>query len=324
MAKTESKGKLQDRINKENAREASRYAKVKERGARGTLPAGIEDGVAKLTRVDFDVIENGPYAGSQRFYCHGVCVEPTTFEGKKSAGLLVQPRMITLDDVKSNYGDTSFAENVAKAEERLKKLGFPTEDFEDLEEDTNTYFNTAGDMYFYFRTWTPEDSDRVIHIIEGPANYSPTVKDDVEEVQEEVTANVTATDDGTPHYENGVNGYNTIDDLASKADNGDEAAQLEIADEAEKVGVNPENPDYDSWKDVVEAVKSVKSTTNSKVVESGLDPKVGDVYGYKPPRARKEKDCEVVEVNGQKVTLKSLEDDTVYEAVSVSQLLEIA
>jgi hypothetical protein len=55
-------------------------------------------------------------------------------------------------------------------------------------------------------------------------------------------------------------------------------------------------------------------------------PAVGDVYGYKPPRATAEKDCEVLHVNVSKsqVDLKSLVDDAEYKGVSFGKLIEIA
>lgn len=310
MPKTTTKGSLRERIESENARKDSRNAKPKTPGAtRAVIPAGVEGGVAKLTRVDFDTIENGNYAGSQRFYCHGIVVEPKEFDGTRIEGLLVQPSIITLDDVKSSYGDTSFAENVAKAENRLKLLGFPTEDFEDLEEDTLEYHKGAGDMYFSFRTWNPEDSDRIIHIIQGPVkDYVPLVSEEIEE---------------DPHYTNNTAApakpkkvkADPLTELASKADDDDYKAQLEIASMAKDRGIDPEDPKFDNWTDVASAIKvsnqSATSTNSDFVWEVGDVAVLGD------------KDVEILKIENSKATVSTLVDSTLHENVSLDTLKEI-
>lgn len=332
MAKVQGKGSLQDRINKENARAQSRHATPKERGGRRELPPGIENGVAKLTRVDFNVIEDGQYAGSQRCYMHAVVVEPKTAYDPnlkrevKVEGSLVQPGMITFADVTSQYGDTSFAENVAKAEERLKRCGFPTEDFEDLENDTLNYFNTGEDMYVEFNTWQPEDSNRVIHLLNGPLpDYIPIVEDDVQEVTAETTSPA-ATESQPLHYE-GVSSDPA--DLGAAADNGDETAQHTLGQTAQSLGINPEDPKYNNWAAVAVAIAQASapvSSNTTSVVQSEGAPEIGDVYGYKPPRAQKEKDCEITDVSldNATVSLKSLEDDIVFEGVTWDKLVPIS
>lgn len=310
MPKTTTKGSLRERIEAENARKDSRNAKPKTPGAtRAVIPAGVEGGVAKLTRVDFDTIENGNYAGSQRFYCHGIVVEPKEFEGTRIEGLLVQPSIITLDDVKSSYGDTSFAENVAKAENRLKLLGFPTEDFEDLESDTLEYFQEAGEMYFSFRTWNPEDSDRIIHIIQGPVrDYVPLASEEIDE---------------EPHYSSNTvappkpktTKADPLTALASKADDDDYKAQLEIASTAKDLGIDPEDPKFNDWSDVVQAIKNAKQATPSSTGDFLWE--VGDVAVYNG------KDVEITKLLGDTAIVTSLVDSEVYENIELSSLKEI-
>lgn len=311
MPKTTTKGSLRERIEAENARKDSRNAKPKTPGAtRAVIPAGVEGGVAKLTRVDFDTIENGNYAGSQRFYCHGIVVEPKEFEGTRIEGLLVQPSIITLDDVKSSYGDTSFAENVAKAENRLKLLGFPTEDFEDLESDTLEYFQGAGEMYFSFRTWNPEDSDRIIHIIQGPVrDYVPLASEEIEEEEPHYSSNTVAPPKPKATKDDPLTA------LASKADDDDYKAQLEIASMAKDRGIDPEDPKFDNWTDVANAIKvSEQATTSSS---SDFIWEVGDVATYQGT------DVEILKINGTTATLSALVDSTIHESVSLDKLKEI-
>ena len=55
-----------------------------------------------------------------------------------------------------------------------------------------------------------------------------------------------------------------------------------------------------------------------------ITPSKGEVYGYKPPKSKKTIDCEVTQVLKQSklCTLKSLDDDTVYNKVKWSELSE--
>ncbi len=312
MSKTNAKGSLKDRIAAEDARKSSRGAAPKPPGGgRVSLPEGIESGVAKLTRVDFNIIESGPYEGSQRLYVHGVVVEPKEHDGQKCEGLLAQPGQITLDDVKSQYGDTSFAENVAKAENRLKLLGFPTADFEDLEEDTLLYFNEGGEMYFSFRTWKPNDSDRIITMINGPTEYVSQSQDQIVEADPNYSDNQDAT---TLAAKKPVSRKTeeTLEEIAEKADQGNESAQREIVAKASAAGINPEDEKYSDWKSVVSAIHTLGTTVEA-----------GDVWSY-TPEGKSQVDVEVVTVNKGLCDIRDLESGNVFKSVSASELVEIA
>jgi hypothetical protein len=313
MSKTNTKGSLKDRIAAEDARKSSRGAAPKAPGGSNvSLPEGIQNGVAKLTRVDFNVIESGPYEGSQRLYVHGVVVEPKEHDGQKTEGLLAQPGQITLDDVSSQYGNTSFAENVAKAENRLKLLGFPTSDFEDLEEDTLLYFNEGDEMYFNFRTWKPKDSDRIITLINGPTEYTAKTQDQVVESDPNYSDNQDATMFVAKKPVKLVKAT-SLKETAIKADIGDESAQRQIVEKASAAGINPEDEKYADWASVVNAIES--STTNE--VEAG------DVWSY-TPEGKSQLDVEIVTVNGKNCNVRDLQEGEIYKDISVSDLVEIA
>ena len=356
------KSSLADRIKKTDARSESRNAEVKYATGGGSLPAGVE-GVAELTRVDFDEIGKGKYKGSQRFYCHGTCLEPETFTDDKgnvikTKGKLVQPGMITLDDTKSDYGETSFAENLAKAEMRLKQLGFPTEDFDDeLDEEVIAYFEKRQEdgepMYFEFRTWSPEGSDRVLVQITGiPADYTPKeAEDDVDEgddeensyenftnskrttVQNTIGKNKagsqlksTETDDNDESDTDELNDA-AIDSLVELADGKDDGeAQGQLEQLALSIGKEQEEIDEaENWEAVGEWLKeslSDRDEDDDSDDDDEADPEKGDQYGYKPPRSKKLYKCEVTTVNSKAktVTLKNLEKEGTYKSVSWDEL----
>lgn len=190
MAKqTKSSLGLKARLQRTSVRDETRTKEAEAPGG-GSLPAGVS-GIAKLTRLDFNVMDSGDYAGEQRLYAHGVCVKPTTFKDSDGnvhnvAGALVQLNKINLCDTKNRNGEEiPFEENWAKAENRLKLLGIPTEDMddEDIEEQVLDYVKST-DIYFRFRTWKPDDQDRVNVVLEGPAEFNEDEEGD-EDVQDD-------------------------------------------------------------------------------------------------------------------------------------------
>jgi len=279
MAKSK-KSELQLQIEKANARAESRTAPAKAPGG-GSLPDGVT-GIAKLTRVDFDAIKEGEYKGKHRLYVHGVVVAPKSHNGIPIEGKLVQPSMIKLCETKGRDGKKeSFAANIAKAENRLKLLGFPTEDFDDLPEETVEYFNENGEsMFFSFRTWKPEkrktdkEEPRVQIIVEGAVEFSPPDDDDIEEVEsveedeeEEVEEAEEDEEEEEPAPKKKAGKVTkkpaskpapkakkekSLDELAELADEGDEVAQTKIGAAAAKVGID--SADYETWAEVVAAM----------------------------------------------------------------------
>lgn len=327
MPAKKKKSSLADRIRQTDARAESKTAEVVYSGG-GSLPAGVE-GTAVLTRVDFDEIKKGKYAGSQRFYCHGTCLEPATFTDSngnviKTAGKLVQPGMITLDDTKSDFGEASFAENLAKAEMRLKQLGFPTEDFDDeLDEEAIAYFRKREEddepMYFEFRTWQPDGSSRVNVQITGiPANYSPPDEDDDLDEGDSDSDDDDDSSDSDDDNEPDLLAEEDLDELVRLADDeDDEDAKAKLEKLAADAGKSDEEIESaENWAEVAGWL-SEDSDDDSDDNDAPTEPEKGDQYSFKPPRSKKLYKCEVTSVNkkNQTVTLKNLEKDGTYKLV---------
>lgn len=273
----------------------------------GTLPAGVS-GVAKLTRVDFDVMESGDYAGEQRFYSHGVCVSPKTFKDKdgnvhRTEGALVQLNKINLCDTTYQGEETPFADNWARAENRMKLLGIPTEDMdnETLEADVVEYAK-ENELFFRFRTWAPKDSDRVNVVLEGPAtDFDP------DEVGGDDVQDSTEDEDDTPVPKAKVEPTkpkikqtkaapepeeepptkpkikpNTSEDqgtmvFAKQADSGDKKAQIMLAQMAESRGIDTEP--YETWTEVAQAILEQDQQEDSED-QNEVEPEKGDVMMF--------------------------------------------
>lgn len=293
MARKSKKSSLQQRIDESGAREKSRYAKAKPPGG-GDLPAGMR-GVAKMTKLDFNEIEDGDYAGEQRCYFHGICVEPLEWKDKqgqvyKTEGALVQPCNVPLCDTESEYGDKTFEENVQKAENNLKLAGLPTEDFDDIETDALAFYEEFGEgeegsIYFRFRTWSPEDSDRVIATITGPApeDYEPPDPDDeIDEDEEEdeppkrskksskkskasksskkksSTSKTSKASKSSKKKSSKKSSEKVseeeLDELAEAAEEGDEEAEDKLVALAEEAGFDATEDEWKNWQMVVDEI----------------------------------------------------------------------
>lgn len=353
-AKTKT-GSLDAKIKKRNARKNSRTAPARRTG-RANLPAGVS-GIARLTKLDFNVIDKGDYEGEQRFYCHGTCVKPKTFVDKQGnehhiEGALVQPGMITLADTTSDFGDKSFEENVERAENRLKLLGFPTEDFDSIEEETLDYYKEmcvgedAEGMYFKFSTWSPDDQpDRVNVNIEGPTEFEDDEEDDdmeesvprsskdkstkkkdeepdEEEQEEEQEEEESDDEEESESDDESEDSGESIDFMAvaEDADGGDDDAQELLFDEAAKLDIAADDEQFDNWTMVAEAI--VEALGGEEEEGGDVEPSKGDIFDFKPPRLKTSQKCKVTHVVKSKktVNLQSVKTKKIYKDIPWSKL----
>lgn len=315
----------------------------------GTLPAGV-NGVAKLTRVDFDVMESGDYAGEQRFYSHGVCVSPKTFKDKdgnvhRTEGALVQLNKINLCDTTYQGEETPFADNWARAENRMKLLGIPTEDMdnETLEADVVEYVK-ENELFFRFRTWAPKDSDRVSVVLEGPAtdfdpdevggddvqdstedeDDTPVPKAKVEPTKpkikqtkaapepEEAPAKPSKAKPEPEEEDDETLDPKVVKALGKKADGGDKKAQIQLAQYAEARDIDTEP--YESWSDVANAL--LVPAEEEEETADEVEPEKGDVMMFG------EEEVLVTAVNskGRKADVRGLTSKKVTKGVSWAEL----
>lgn len=339
MPKSTTQSKLQQRLQQSGVRNETRYKDPVAPGG-GSLPAGMS-GVAKLTRLDFDLIKEGQkYAGEQRFYCHGVCVEPKEFKDDKgnvhrTEGAMVQLGTIRLCDTDDGNGNaSSFEENWQKAENRMKLLGIPTEELDDSNfEESCLSFVNQSELYFRFRTWKPEDRDNVSVILEGPVDYTPSDSDDVvtssqpetvssppqkQETKKETTKTQPAKSQPTKPKNTGVD----LMSLGDKGDNGDESCQMELTRIAGEKGIDP--TPYDNWTAVAQAIQdadkpaedtsddqSSNSPADTSDASEEVEPNQGDIVAYN------DVECEVTAVfaKSKKVNVKEATTGKLHKSV---------
>lgn len=184
-----------DRLRK--AHEATKDAEVKVNA--GDLPAGINSGIAQLTKAYFGVYENGDMKGEPYFMASGICVEPKVYNGIPTAGCRVQFGPEPMCDTPNRQSAPRFEDHVAKVENLFKALGADMSNTEadDAMEATAAALQEAR-PFFRFRTWqskaTPQYPDPKVNCDWGMAvNFSPT--DDPNAVQDDTTDNDEPTSD---------------------------------------------------------------------------------------------------------------------------------
>ena len=226
-------------------------------------------------------------------------------------------------------------------------LGIDTEEIDDDDfEDTITAIPDEEDLYVRFRTWGREITEgdrkgewRVYTVIEGPADdYEPEEVDDMSDESDEddappAKASKSKSKAKAKPKKAAKQEESDEDDsvdpvaLGAAAAEGDDEAEEALVALAEKFDIDHEAAE--TWEALGAEVAAAMGGDSDDGDDSDDDasddeeaPEEGDVVGYKPPRARKEYDCEVVSVNAKKqtATLKNLDNDKEYKNVSWDKL----
>lgn len=303
----------------------------------GSLPAGIENGIAKLVDVRFDTYKKGDNKGKFFFLAAGVVVVPLEHDGIPIEGLRTQI-MEPMCDTPTRTRET-VADHIGWVYNELAKLGVDREDLDPdtLEETAKALVKTSEEegLFFRFRTWKGEKQTtgpyagkepRTNEVWGGACDYDESggsedgmSEDPVDnEVIEDEDPEDSSTEDSSTEAE--AESEETIDylALAETADGDDEAAQTELGEAAEALGIDPN--DIDSWLGVAEAIiEASDPESEDATVEP---PEKGGVYKYKPPGKRKAVECKCLAVFKSKETcnLKDLATSASYKSVSWNDL----
>lgn len=157
MAQNGLAGKLGNRLNK--AVDAHKDDEIKLPGG-GSLPEGIENGIAQLVDCRFGVYESGDFKGEYFFYAAGVVHEPKIHmlngvpipvEGQRTN---IGPEPIC--DTPKRTSRPTVEDHVAWVLNEMRKLGLDTTGLtgEDLEAAAAALVEAAP--FFTFRTWKGE------------------------------------------------------------------------------------------------------------------------------------------------------------------------
>lgn len=325
MARSAGKVKLADKLGPKAAKayESHKNDEINYGGG-ADLPDGIEGGVAQLVECKFDEYKDGAMKGKLYFLAAGIVVQPVTHNGIHIQGLRTQIGPEPLCETPTR-GRKTLDEHIEWVQNELKKLGA------DLSETTLDDLDSVVEAlkeeqpYFRFRTWkgkaTKQYPDpRVNHQWRGACEYDgEAAADDVvedEEAAEEPEDEAVAEEEA---------GEEDLTALAEAADNGDDEAQAKLEKLAEAQGIDA--TEIATWAEVAAMLEDgSEGGSDAEPEEEGeaqAPPEKGEVWYYKPPKARKLVECEVTAVFASKevVNLKNLDDGkTIYKSVPWSAL----
>lgn len=147
----------------------------------GDLPAGIENGIAKLDSVKFDQFKNGDLKNEWYFMAQAVVVLPKEVNGIPVENLQTRIGPEPLCDTPSRSRKTT-QEHVDWIYNELRKLGVDTKDLElaDLEATCEALSEAAP--YIRFRTWASKPNKdypdpKTNHSWNGTVEYTPEEDD---------------------------------------------------------------------------------------------------------------------------------------------------
>lgn len=271
----------------------------------GDLPEGIDGGVAQLIECKFDQYKKGPNEGEYYFIASGIVKEPSVVGNIPVRGLRTQIMEAVCDT--PNYSRETVDEHFGWILNQLRLLGANTEDVDGDSVEAVAQLLKEEQPHFRFRTWKGAATEefpnpRVNHVWSGACDYvdegEEEVVDETEE-EEEIEADLA--------------------ELGELADGGNDDATLQLTDKAEEAGLNPDT--YDTWASLAGALEA---STDEEEEEEEIVPEKEEIYNYRPPRARKDVECEVTAVfTGKKsCNLRNLVDTSLtYNQVPWSKLI---
>lgn len=304
----------------------------------GRLPAGIEQGIARLVDCRFSQYKEGKQKGEYFFLAAGVVVSPSSFTDKDGNVYAIEGERTQIMEPVCETPDKTrkiVDEHISWILNEMRKLGADTSGLtiENLEATAASIKEAAP--HFKFRTWKGEKQTTGQYAGKEPltqeqwrgaTDFDGGVVDDVAETQ----------GDGNGPSETGETtlASGEADDLdalgaaadVSPADEAAEAAQVRLHELATEAGVNPD--EYATWAELAEVLKS--GATVEEPTEPA-EPKAAECYFYRPidPKTKKPVkkaiECEVTAVfTGKKVVnLKNLDDNkTLYKSVPFDQLVD--
>jgi len=328
----------------------------------GSLPEGIEHGIAQLVEVKFDTYKKGDNKGELFFYAAGTVVSPKTVTMDDGTKVPVQGLRTSIIEPlhdTPNRSRATFDDHLAWVLNTLRKLGLDTEGLEldDLEEACEELKESAP--HFSFRTWKGEATKQYPNPrvneqwgkfiedfeegeeddeVEDETEDDEVVDEDEEEEtdEEETEEEEDESEEDEPEEdeeEEEEEEEQSASELAELADEGDEEAEATLNAMCEEAGIDPN--EYNTWAAVAEALDSPdnelgeedeeeEETEEEEEEEEEIEPEKGDVYLFKPPKARKSVECEVTAVFKSKktVNLKSLDNGKLYKSVGWDKLSE--
>lgn len=259
----------------------------------GSLPAGIENGIAKLVDMKIDRYKSGNLKGKAYFYAAGIVVSPKEHEGAPVEGLRTQIMEPICDTpnakgkrktLQDHYGwvrneiskflDEGEIDNLKNPSVEIEKVLIPA--------------LLKAKPHFRFRTWKGSPTDdfpnpRTQEVWNGRVDYDPEAGD---AQQEAVVDHEGESDEEEP--DDTESEEMSLGERAQAEEEGgeDTGARAELSKAAKAADIDPE--DYDTWQEVEAAIEeaggeedeSESSEEGEGDEEGDKDPEKGETYLY--------------------------------------------
>lgn len=290
-------------------------------GGGGDLPEGIEGGVAILVDCKVGKFDKGKQQGEPFFYAAGTVVSPAEFGGMKIEGLRTSI-MEPLCDTPDRQSRPKLADHIEWVYNQLKGLGVKPESIATIrsQQDLETICAALKQAKpsFRFRTWKGEKTaqfpnPRVNHEWKGAIAAVAAPADDVQDNS--------GPGDGGP--DSGSVSEMSPTALGIAADNGTDGAAEKLTEIALAAGFSQKQVDgAESWtklgEDVAEATGGGEQTPEADEGNGEWVPAKGEVYMFKPPKAKKAVECKITAVfeGNRTCNLQNLDDKSMHKGVS--------
>lgn len=302
--------------------ESKKHEEVQLPTGGGNLPAGIENGVARLLSLELQPPRKEDTDSLPWISIRGMVETPPEHDGVPVRGM---QDFFNLPGGRPKSED----EVVDRILGVLNTFGYDMDDCDWSEVEDNSVFQSIVEskVYFRFRTWQGQPTNdrpdpRVNRIFLAAA---PGYESDGEEDEE--------PEDDTEEAEENEEQEEEEDlaTLAKRADEeDDEDAQEAIEKAALDAGIDKTTiEEADDYATIVGMIDSDETEDGDEQEEEeseeGAAPEKGEVWKYKPPRSRRLTEVEVITVNNTKQTcnVKRLEDGKVFKAASWGELKEV-
>jgi len=313
-----------------------------EYGVGGILPAGIENGIAQLSKCGFGIYKKGAFTGQFFYMAMGVVQLPTSIIDAKGVsinikGLQTRVGPIPICDTPHSKGQhKTQADHFDFVRNELAKLkGGSMDEFSpDTIEDAAKLLEEAK-PYFRFRTWQgPATEDfpnpRVNEEWRGVCEYNPDAEDTG--VTDETGGSADAGSADNESAKAKGEGGGSLRDLIEAADREDDndeesvAARQAITEAAAAAGMDVDGDDFAalSWSEVVDQVEGSenegeeKEQEDEEIVPAKDDECKANLKGFKKPIAVK---IISVDKKSKTVTIKRQDNKATVKDIAWSSLV---
>lgn len=250
----------------------------------GSVPAGIDNGIAQLVECKFGEYKEGPNKGKPFFMAIGVCVEPKAVDGIPTEGLRTQIGPEALCDTPQAAGKRkTFAQHYAWMLNQMRLLGVDTTEIQPEQLESTAAAIKESSPFIRFRTWKAKKQTtgpfkdvepRVNHVWDGVVNYEGNGQAPEAGTEDQTES---ATAGGETAQEEGID----LESLVEKASNKDVAAQKQLTQLAKEAGASDEIIESaENWGEVAALIAGGSETGEGQQEEQEEPPAKGSVYQY--------------------------------------------